>query len=154
MSDDCKSVYRACADTGPGQFHCERPLDHDGVHHALDGDVEWPQASEHDRLALEFLREEVPADEVPSQECYAYLERDDSGEMVLRTLSEEFPYYPTNWVLEVELSPSDVYAVYRIVRARRIDTSNPEHIYGAWFEDADYQQTNSTSTVTEDTSNE
>lgn len=36
-----EEVYKACADTGPNGYACERPRGHDGVHRALDGDEEW-----------------------------------------------------------------------------------------------------------------
>lgn len=71
-----------------------------------------------------------------SKRTIAYLgkngPRSDDEEI---TVAHRFPHYPTNMVAEVETE--EVEDGHRITRARRIDTSSPESVYGEWFDLSD-----------------
>jgi len=58
----------------------------------------------------------------------------DSGEEEM-TINNEFPYYPTNHVMEYEAEVEEDTGIVSLVRGRTVQTSNPdEDFYGEWME--------------------
>ena len=88
-------------------------------------------------LAAKFIGTEFQKEEVPDADrIFAYFASYGTPAFELdeiHHLSDRFPKYPTDAVLRVELDEIDE-STMEIVRARRIDTSNPSKSRGEWYD--------------------
>ena len=89
-------------------------------------------AEQQRKIYQEYIERIVEESEVnPNHRIYVHFDKDDEDGF---TVNNNFPYYPTERVMEYE-AEVDEDGIVSLVRARTVQTAEPEEdTYGEWME--------------------